>query len=64
MSRFSKQTSYDHRCKALGWGAYEISWVVDRYYNNSRLRFPTTYRRTTDAKGAIRFCKKWEIEAA
>jgi len=61
MSRYSAQTSYGHQCKRFTWG-YEISWTIDRYYSGSRLRFPTTYRRVTDEKGAERFCKKWGLE--
>lgn len=59
--RFSKQTSYDHQCKKITWG-YEISWVVDYYYSGSRLRYPRTFRRITDELGAVRFCKKWNLE--
>ena len=62
MSRYSTQTSYDHQCKSITWG-FVISWTVDRYHSGSRLRFPTTYRRITDEKGAKRFCKKWGLDA-
>lgn len=43
------------------WGDFTISWTFDRYYADSRLRFPHTYRRDTDEAGAKRFCKRWGI---
>lgn len=61
MSRHTSGSS-DHRIQLLWPDCYELSWVVDRYYSGSRLRFPTGYRRITDAAGAARFAKKWDVE--
>jgi hypothetical protein len=58
MGRMTKDSeAYGFHCRAMGWG-YEISWTVDFHYADSCLRYPRTFRRTTDAKGADRFCKK------
>jgi len=63
MSRYNSRTSYGHDCSyRRRWDYYEISWVVDFYYHGSRLRFPRTFTRDTDEKGARKFCKKWDIE--
>ena len=64
MGRYSPSKSYNHSYHYIwnSWGIYEISWTVDRYYPNSRLRWPTEYRRHTDRQGAQRFCKKWGLE--
>jgi hypothetical protein len=62
MGRNNPTGSYDHRCCRHGRDDYRISWVVDRYYEGSRLRWPMTMRRDTDEKGARRFCKKWGIK--
>jgi hypothetical protein len=62
MSRYSKSQSTSHRCVYIGSGDYRISWVVDFYYPNSRLRHPRRFRRETDEAGAKRFCKRWGIE--
>ena len=59
MSRYNSSGSTDHRITNDRWGGYRLSWVVDRYYAGSRLRFPTRYSRDTDHAGAIRFSKKW-----
>ena len=59
--RYKPQSSYGHKCSYIGWGAWQMSWTVDRYYEGSRLRFPTVYRRNTDEAGARRFCKRWDI---
>lgn len=56
--RYSSQGSKYHRIAYITKDTYQISWVVDRYYSGSRLRFPTLYTRITDEKGAIRFAKK------
>lgn len=61
MSRYRKQNSYNHRIKKVSHDFYAISWVIDRYYTGSRLRFPTTYKRYTDEEGAKRFAKKWDV---
>ena len=62
MGRYSVQYSKGHRCHKFGVDDFRISWVVDRYYTGSRLRFPTTYSRDTDEAGAKRFCKKHGID--
>lgn len=60
MSRYSGQASYGHKVSFIGFGdCYRLHWTVDRYYEGSRLRFPTGYSRDTDKAGAERFCKKW-----
>lgn len=63
MSRHNSSGSYDRHCQCLSrvHGEYQLSWVVDRYYESSRLRFPREYHRDTDEKGARRFCKRWNI---
>jgi hypothetical protein len=59
MSRFRSQQSYGHKIRKIDEDCYRISWTIDRHYDGERIRFPTTYRRVTDAKGAARFVKKW-----
>lgn len=63
MTRHRAAVSYSHRIERIGVD-YRISWVVDRYYEGSRLRFPHTYSRYTDLAGATRFAKRhgltWE----
>ncbi|MGN6146288.1 MAG: hypothetical protein ACTHOP_22165 [Mesorhizobium sp.] len=61
MGRYSKSSAYGHRVHDMGWGLFRISWIVDRYYPNSRLRHPVTYSRDTDRNGAIRFADKWNV---
>jgi hypothetical protein len=64
MGRFTGSGGYGHHCEKIEtrWGTwYEISWMWDRYYKGSRLRFPTGMTRETDEVGARRFCKKWNI---
>jgi len=61
MSRHRVQRSEQHHIERMGHDDYRISWVVDRYYAGSRLRFPTRYSRDTDAAGARRFARKWKI---
>ena len=51
---------YRHRIARLGHDDYEISWTVD--HKHGRIRFPTTHRRSTDKKGALRFAKKWNAK--
>jgi hypothetical protein len=36
-----------------------MSWTVDFYYADSRLRYPRRFERDTDEAGARRFCKRW-----
>jgi len=61
MSRHSTGSSYSHTIRKLCSEEYEISWVVDFYYKDSRLRFPRRMGRVTDEAGARRFCKKWSL---
>lgn len=61
MSRYRQQKSYYHSCVYIGWGTFCMSWTVDRFVKNSRLRYPTTYQRDTDEPGARRFCRRWDI---
>ena len=65
MSRYSSSGAYDKMISYAAWGGsddFEISWTVDFYYPNSRLRHPRTYRRITDRAGALRFAKKWKVK--
>jgi hypothetical protein len=62
MGRFSVNRSREHNCEWVGFDTYEISWVYDRYYAGSRLRFPRGMKRITDTRGAIKFCKRWKLE--
>lgn len=61
VSRFRSVPSYGQHIRRLGNDLYEISWVHDRYYGGSRLRYPRTTRRQTDLGGARRFARKWKI---
>jgi len=61
VSRYNSSGATDFGYRRLGCGDYEISWVIDFYYPDSRLRFPRTIRRITDVKGAKRFCKKHNL---
>lgn len=62
MGRYTPSESYDHRCRRHSGNFFTISWTVDKYREGCRLRWPATYRRDTDEKGARRFCKKWGIK--
>lgn len=62
MSRYRSSGSYSHVCQHMGGDDYRLSWTADRYYRGSRLRFPRRCSRWTDAKGAVRFCRRWNIE--
>ncbi len=61
MSRHRPSAAYGHHVQDIGHGNYIISWTYDRYYQGSRLRWPTTLKRVTDRAGAIRFAKRWRI---
>lgn len=63
MSRYSSSGSYGQQIRRMCHDCYRLSWVVDRYYAGSRLRFPTVYSRDTDHAGAVRFAKKWGLKA-
>lgn len=59
--RYREQHAYGQWCEYIrGWG-YRLHWTVDRYYSDSRLRFPTNYTRDTNEAGVRRFCKKWDL---
>jgi hypothetical protein len=59
MGRYSANPSRQHHIRRNGRDDYTLSWVCDRYYAGSRLRFPTRTRRFTDEAGARRFAKRW-----
>ena len=59
MTAYAPRGAYGHHVQWLSLDTYRLSWTIDRKYAGSRLRFPTTYSRTTDAEGAARFAKKW-----
>ena len=61
MGRYSPGYSYQHRIQRLGRDDFRLSWLVDRYYSGSRLRFPTRTTRDTDRAGAERFAAKWDV---
>ena len=54
-------SGYGHRIHYVGFGCYRLSWMHDRHYANSRLRWPRRMTRDTDRKGAERFAKKWNV---
>lgn len=60
MSRFGKGHSYGHRVRQIDRDCYRVSWVVDRYYPDSRLRHPRGTSRDTDETSARRFAKRWK----
>lgn len=53
--------AYGHSIKRIEKDHYRLSWTIDRKVKGSRLRHPTTTTRNTDAAGALRFAKKWEL---
>lgn len=61
MSRHHSSGSKGHWIARVGFDHYRLSWIVDRYYEGSRLRFPTAYRRDTDKAGAERFARRWGV---
>lgn len=62
MSRHNSSISHNHRIRREREDEYVISWVVDRYYQGSRLRHPQARSRDTNRKGAERFAKKWKLK--
>ena len=54
--------AYGHSIKRIENDHYRLSWTLDRKVSGSRLRFPTTTTRDTDAAGALRFAKKWKLD--
>ena len=62
MSRFNSSGSNNHRVTLFAGGPeYLISWQVDRYYSDSRLRHPRRCSRVTDEVGARRFIKRHNV---
>jgi hypothetical protein len=61
MSRHSPGRSYGHAIQRLGPDDFRLSWVVDFYYQGSRLRHPRRFNRDTDEKGACRFRLRWNL---
>lgn len=61
MSRHRAAGSYGHHIAKIV-DFYRLSWTVDRYYPDSRLRFPRRCRRDTDLAGAKRFAKRWDLK--
>lgn len=62
MSRFNSSGSYGHAVRRIGNDHYRLHWTVDRYYPNSRLRFPRGHSRDTDLAGARRFAQRWQLD--
>lgn len=63
MGGFSRSKSYIHWCKYNErQGDWDIGWTYDIYYSGSHLRFPQRWSRSTDERGAKRFCKRWSLE--
>jgi len=57
--------AYSFKCNKVvtSYGIYfRCSWVVDKHYRNSRLRFPHRCSRDTDEEGAKRFCRKHDLK--
>ncbi len=61
MSRHRPGSGYGHRVQYIGWECWRLSWMWDRYYRDSRLRFPQVITRETDEAGAMRFAEKWGL---
>lgn len=59
MTRYGKQKSYGHTIRFIAHDHYRLGWTVDRYYANSRLRFPTRFNRDSGETQAKRFAAKW-----
>ena len=57
MSRHRSAPAYGHSVRRYSFG-YRMQWTVDFYYAGSRMRYPRTFTRDTDAAGAKRFAKK------
>jgi len=63
MSRHRSAGSYGHSIHRIGRDHYRLTWVVDRYYSGSRLRHPRVSDRDTDHAGAVRFARRWKLDA-
>ncbi len=61
MGRYSRNGSVNHALQRLCFDCWRLTWVCDRYYVGDRCRYPRRNSRETDAKGALRFCKRWDI---
>jgi len=53
--------AYNHCVKRVSTDCYRISWTIDGKVKGSRLRYPRTTSRMTDAAGAKRFAVKWKL---
>lgn len=62
MSRHRSQHSYGQSVQRIFHDHYRLHWTVDRYYEGSRLRYPTSFSRDTDEAGARRFAQKWDCQ--
>ena len=60
-NRYNSTGATRFSCRSLSDGDYKISWVVDYYYPDSRLRYPRKFSRITDMDGARRFCKRHNL---
>ncbi len=61
MSRHNPGGGYGHHARKITTDTWEISWMFDRYYTGSRLRYPQHMSRITDRAGAERFVRKWGL---
>ena len=61
MGRYSSNGSYGHHIQRIDYGCYRLSWTVDRYYSDSRLRHPRRTTRDTDTAGAERVATRWGV---
>jgi hypothetical protein len=61
VSRYGGGGAYGHAIVLMSaaHGEYRLYWTVDRYYPDSRLRFPRQCVRDTNRKGAEKFAKRW-----
>lgn len=62
MSRFNSSGSRSHHIQRIGVDHYRMTWAVDFYYKSSRLRWPRTFHRDTDLRGALRFARRWDLK--
>lgn len=53
--------AYNHAVKRVSADCYRLSWTIDGKVTGSRLRYPRTTTRMTDAAGAQRFALKWKL---
>lgn len=50
MGRYNSGGGHSFKCLKIDKGKYEISWIVDYYYDNSKLCHPKRFRRVTTIK--------------